>query len=128
MSHTLFTLSSPNFRRVILNAAIALSLTATSAQAVTHRVNCEANLVATNHAISEALHSEREARKAAAVLASGGGCAVLSIFLLGLDLGTTSLACTVVMMGTYGALSSAEAATISRNVFYAVRDPRCIKK
>lgn len=111
-----------------LNAAIALSLTATSAQAATPHVNCEANLVETNHAITEALQSQRDARKAAAVLAAGGGCSALSLLLLGLDLGTTTLICSVVMMGTYGALSSAEAATISRQVFFAVRDPRCIKK
>jgi hypothetical protein len=122
------TYLNPSPSQWVLNAAITLSLTATSAQAAAPRVNCEANLVATNHAISETLQSEREARRAVTVLAAGGGCAVLSIFLLGLDLGTTSLACTAVMMGTYGALSSAEAATISRRVFFAVRDPRCLKR
>lgn len=111
-----------------ITAAVALSLTASSAQAASARVNCEANLVATNHAINEALQSEREARRAAAVLAAGGGCSLLSIFLLGLDLGTTSLVCGAAMLATYGALSSAEAATISHTVFFKVRDPRCIKK
>lgn len=122
------TTPTPRPSQWVITAAISLSLTATSAEAASPSVNCEANLVATNHAISEALQSEREARKAVAVIGAGGGCAVLSLFLLGLDLGTTSLACTVVMMGTYGALSSTEAATISRTVFFKVRDPRCLKK
>lgn len=119
--------STPRPSQWATTVVVALSLTASGAQAASSRVNCEANLVATNHAISETLQAKREARRAAAVLAAGGGCSVLSIFLLGLDLGTTSLVCGAVMLATYGALSSAEAATISRTVFFKVRDPRCLK-
>ncbi|MFZ4690170.1 MAG: hypothetical protein ACOYLS_13100 [Polymorphobacter sp.] len=111
---------------IVILAIAATSFSAVSAKPA--RIDCEANMVATQRAIDAELQSQREAKRAGATLVSGAGCALISVFLLGLDGGMTSVACGIVMAGTYGAMSAAEATQVSNEVYARMRDKRCIGK
>lgn len=112
--------------KLITGLIVGASLVSLPANAAP-RVNCEANLIETNKAIEGAMQSVIDARKAGTALGVGGGCALISIFLLGMDAGMTSVACAVLTAGTYATLTVEERREISNRVFNEVRDRRCIK-
>lgn len=117
-----------SFYRIFILLTVALSLVFAGAAEAKSRSYCEGNLIATHKAIEGAIQSEIDARKAAATLGVGAGCGVISLALLGLDLGLSTLICTVAMAGTYATLTVAERKNIANRVYYQVRDPRCMPR